>query len=645
MSFIPRSLPSPRAPPADGDSRGTTGEASAQTRFISLRLRLLGLVALVLVPWLVLVLYAQADERRAAIASVNADAMRLIRIVTSNQAAQIEAARQLLAALVRLPQLQTHDTAACNAFLADLLKAYPLYLNLGLIEPDGNLLCSALPMRWSVNVADRGYFKATIETRRFTIGDYQIGRVTNLPAINYAHRVVGTSGELQGVVFAVQSLNWLTAALSNVEFPPDTMLVVTDRNGTVLARMPGAGDWVGKTLPEESFLAALSAEEGRGVFEADDAQGVRRLWTSAPLISGHELHATIGVSKSAALADIDRRLTRHLAALGLVTIVALGAAWFGAKFILRQVDGLVAATAKLASGDLGARAPTLGGRSELELLARAFNSMAASLEARDRDLRIAEERTRAAEIELAVTRAHMDIARQIQRSFLVENPLSLADMRVAGRCIPATEVGGDYFGYFPRGRNGVDSFVGDVSGHGVGAALLMAEARTTFLAERLVSSSAGPILAKLNDLLHDDLDRAGQFITACCATFDAATRELSYANAGHPPALLLRSGETIWTTLAAEGMLLGFSKGAAFSEVKVKLHPGDIVVFYTDGITEAQNDAGVLFGVDRLAETVALHRGEDPEDMIAKVLADLDSFAGGAQHEDDLTIVVMKLTA
>jgi len=529
--------------------------------------------------------------------------------------------------------------------MAEMLKAYPLYLNLGLIEPDGNVLCSALPMRSAVNAADRGYFKAAIETRRFTIGDYQIGRVTNLPGINYAQPVVGASGELQGVVFAVQSLKWLMAALSNVEFPPDTLLVVTDRNGTVLARMPDGGDWIGKTLPEQSLLAPLFAQKEGGVFEADDAQGVRRLWTSAPLIPGHMLHATIGVSKSASLADINRRLIRHLAALGLVTIVALAAAWFGAKFILRQVDGLVAATGRLASGDLGARAPVLGGRSEIELLARAFNSMAATLQARDRDLRIAEERTRVAEVELAVTHAHMDIARQIQRSFLVENPLTLAGMRVAGRCIPAAEVGGDYFGYFPRGGNGVDSFVGDVSGHGVGAALLMAEARTTFLAERLVAPSAGQILTKLNDLLHDDLDRAGQFITACCATFDAASRELSYANAGHPPALLLRSGEPRWTTLAADGMLLGFKKGAAFSEAKVKLHAGDIVVFYTDGITEAKNKAGDMFGVDRLAEVVSAHRAENPEEMIAKVLATLDGFAGGAQHEDDLTIVVMKLAA
>ncbi|MEP6942968.1 MAG: SpoIIE family protein phosphatase [Betaproteobacteria bacterium] len=614
-----------------------------QTRFFSLRLRLLCLVALVLVPWLGLIAYTQADERKEAIANINGDAMRFIRIVTSNQAAQIEAARQLLTAFARLPQLQTRDPAACNALLSEMLTAYPLYLNLGLAEVNGNMSCSALPLGPPVNVADREYFKKAMRTRQFAIGDYQIGRVTHVPAINYAYPVVDTAGDVQAVVFVAQSLNWLTAALANLKFPSGAILVVTDRNGTLLARMPDSADWIGKTLPEQQVLATLSSQIDGGVFEADDAQGVTRLWAHAPLIAGHSLHAAIGVSKSVAFADINRRLFRNLAALSLVTVVALAAAWFGGKFILRQVDALVAATGKLASGDLGARASLIGGRSELELLARAFNSMATTLEARDRQLRIAEEKTRAAEIELAVTRAHMDIAKQIQRSLLPEDPLTLAGVQVAGRCIPAAAVGGDYFGYFPRGLHGLDSLIGDVSGHGVGAALLMAEARTTFLAERLGEPSAAQILTKLNDLLYEDLDRAGHFITACCATLDAGTRELSYANAGHPPALLLRTGETRCTTLNADGMLLGIRKAVIFSEVKVTLRAGDILVFYTDGITETQNEAGEMFGTDRLGEAVAANRGDDSEELIAAVLTELKRFAGIRQYEDDVTIIVMKL--
>jgi serine phosphatase RsbU (regulator of sigma subunit) len=617
---------------------------STHARFVSLRLRLLGLAALVLIPWLALVLYTQAEERRTEIAGVAADAKRLIRIVTSNQATQIEAAREVLATLVRLPPIATRDPAACNAFLAEMRGAYPMYLNLGVASRDGEMFCSGLPMTAPVSIADRPYFRAILDTRRFTIGEYQVGRVTLVPAINFAEPVLDAAGNVQAVLFAAQSLNWLGVALANIEFPPGAALVVTDRNGTVLARLPDTGDWVGKTLPEPRVLAAFASAPQGSVFEADDAEGQGRLWAHAPLIAGHDLHAAIGVSKDVAFADIDRRFRRNLVALALATVAALAAAWFGARPLLRQVDALVDATTQLAAGDLGARASVVGSRSELDFLARAFNTMASTLEARDKALRIAEEKTRTAEVELAVTRAHMEVAQQIQRSLLPEHPLKLAGVRFAGRCIPMAAVGGDYFGFFPRAGNGVDSFVGDVSGHGVGAALLMAEARTTFLAERLVEPNPAQILARLNDLLHEDLDRAELFITACCATFDGVTRELHYANAGHPPALLLRAGDARCTPLVADGMVLGYAKDVHFAELTIPLHGQDIVVFYTDGITETRNEADELFGVARLGDAIVAHRDEEPEALVAGVLAALERYTGAAPRDDDLTLVVMKLT-
>ena len=167
-----------------------------------------------------------------------------------------------------------------------------------------------------------------------------------------------------------------------------------------------------------------------------------------------------------------------------------------------------------------------------------------------------------------------------------------------------------------------------------------------FLAERLVAPSAAQLLCKLNDLLHDDLECAGYFITACCAVFDATTRELNYASAGHPPPLLLRAGETRCTTLDADGCLLGIAKIADFTDVKVMLRTGDIVVFYTDGITEMQNASrrNVRCGPPRRGSGDASRRrtrdGWSPE-----FWRRLSTFAGGTPPEDDLTIVVMKLVA
>ena len=621
-----------------------TEDAPKARRFVSLRLRLLAMVLLVLVPWLALVLFTQADERKVAIANVGDDAMRLVHIVTSNQAAQVEAARQLLMAFARLPQLRKKDHAACSALMAEMLKAYPLYLNIGLIEPDGNLACSAVPLREPVNLADRLYFELAIQTRDFVVGDYQTGRVTKLPAINYAYPLLDAAGNVGSVIYIAQNLDWLTVALAGVQLPKGAVLAVTDANGTVLARVPHADGAVGKRLEEPALVAAMAGRKERGLVESEDAGGIGRLWAYAPLIAGNELHAMIGVSKSVAFADIDRRLARNLFAFALVMLLALPAAWFGANRILRQVDALVAATRRLASGDLEARAPSRAGRNEIELLSGSFNRMAEMLQARDRALRLADERTRAAEVELAVTKAHIEIARRIQQSMLPDDPLSLAGVRFAGRCIPAADVGGDYFGYFANGEAGVDGLIGDVSGHGIGAALMMVEARTTFMSARLVEESAAAVLSKVNELLHDDLDRAQLFMTACCMTFDATTGDLTYANAGHPAPLVLRAGESRCTPLRAEGILLGIQKDARFDQVELRMNTGDVVVFFTDGITEACNEAGDFFGVGGLEEVIVSNGHMEPEPLIDAVLAALERFAAGRPFDDDCTIVAMKVT-
>lgn len=613
-------------------------------RYRSLRSRLLALVALVLLPWLALVLYTQAEERKAAVANVNREAMSLVHFIATNQATQMNAARELLAAFARVPQVRARDAASCSRFLADMLAAYSSYANLGVAERDGSVACSAVPLRTQVNVADRPYFRQALATQRFAVGDYQIGRITQQPSINYAQPVLDEAGRAQAVVFAAQDLKWLNKALGDVSLPSGSVLFLTDRHGTVLARLPADDTRIGKQVMEQPVLASLSDRAEGTVLEADDEHGVRRLWAHAPVMTGLDLNATIGVPASIAFGDIDRRLARNLTALGLVTAIAMAAAWFGCTYILRQVDELVAATGRLASGDMEARAPAEGRRSELDLLAHAFNAMATALQVRDGQVRAAEQRTRAAEVELAVTRAHMDIARQIQQSLLPQGSLTVGGMRFAGRCIPAVAVGGDYFAYLPSGRDRIDSFVGDVSGHGVGAALLMAEARITFMAERLIAPGAGGILTNLNALLHDDLDRAGLFMTACCATFDAATRELTYANAGHPPALVLRADEPRCAAISAYGLVLGFEKDAGFTETRLEVRKDDVVVFYTDGVTEARDEAGDVFGSARLNDAIVSHRHDDPEAIISGVFDALDRFTGARQHEDDLTVVVMKQT-
>jgi sigma-B regulation protein RsbU (phosphoserine phosphatase) len=119
---------------------------------------------------------------------------------------------------------------------------------------------------------------------------------------------------------------------------------------------------------------------------------------------------------------------------------------------------------------------------------------------------------------------------------------------------------------------------------------------------------------------------------------------LHFASAGHPPALLLRAGEASCRMLAADGVLLGMEKSARFAETTVSLDRGDIVVFYTDGVTECESESGQLFGLERLQDRVIANRADDPEEIVASTLSALEAFAGGRPRDDDVTIVVMKAT-
>ncbi|MGA9602448.1 MAG: PP2C family protein-serine/threonine phosphatase, partial [Methylocystis sp.] len=148
--------------------------------------------------------------------------------------------------------------------------------------------------------------------------------------------------------------------------------------------------------------------------------------------------------------------------------------------------------------------------------------------------------------------------------------------------------------------NAIDIVIADVSGHSVGAALIMVEVRSTLRAEtrNVVEAPGGPavILHHLNDLLFDDLDKAELFITMFYLKYCPDSRVLKYANAGHNWALLLRPGEASCAPLDAEGLVLGVRRDVAFEERSVSLATGDKLLLYTDGITETQNVEGTFFG-------------------------------------------------
>jgi len=355
----------------------------ARLSFSSLRVRLLLLVLLAIIPALGLILYTASEQRRLAATNVQEGALRLARLASSDQGRLIDGARQLLIGLAQLREVRHHNSRACRAFFADLLKQYPLYANLGAVKPDGDVFCSALPFRGRINVADRTYFRRAVETRDFAIGEYQIGRVTGKATVNFGYPVLDQAGQVQAVVFAALDLAWLNQLAAKAQLPEGAALIAIDQNGTILAHYPDPEKWVGKSMPEAPIVKTILTQR-TGVAEALGPDGIPRLYGFTPLLGTREasgVYVSISISKAVAFAEVNRMLARNLAGLGLVGLLALVAAWVGGDlFILRRVNALVGATKRLAAGDLSARTRLPYGQGELSQLARAFDEMAESLQ-------------------------------------------------------------------------------------------------------------------------------------------------------------------------------------------------------------------------------------------------------------------------
>ena len=242
----------------------------------------------------------------------------------------------------------------------------------------------------------------------------------------------------------------------------------------------------------------------------------------------------------------------------------------------------------------------------------------------------------------------LEIAKQIQSSLLPKGSMQGEGIQIAGFCQPATHVGGDYYDYY-LGKETVNMVIADVSGHSVGAALLMAGVRNTLKAVAHRPDPNNPdqgsaeILNALNELLHDDLNGSDLFISMFYLRYNPKQKRLCFSNAGHNYPLWLPANEDQCRELDTEGMILGVKKQVEFAEVCVTLQPGDKILLYTDGITEAQNRAGEFFGVDRLTQHLISNRLASPEMTIQNLLAALREFCGSATFNDDVSLVVVNI--
>jgi sigma-B regulation protein RsbU (phosphoserine phosphatase) len=332
---------------------------------------------------------------------------------------------------------------------------------------------------------------------------------------------------------------------------------------------------------------------------------------------------------AASLGEIRRTSVRNLATgLALVGLALIGVIPVS-RGMTRHLSALTAGADQLARGDLSARVP-VNSSDEFGQLARSFNHMAAGLESHQQ-LVVEQERLH----------RELELCRRIQTEMLPRSPLRLGLTEVKGLSLPAREVGGDFFNYFVLPGGSLALVVGDVSGKGVSAALLMANIQATLRARMPLEQD----LARLLETIDHEVDErtpGGVYVTLFVGILDTGRRVMRYVNAGHNPQFVLRAGGTI-ERMSSAGLPVGLYPGHGYTEHQVELGGADLLFFYTDGMVEAENEAGEMFGSDRLEALLIAEHETGVDDLIERVERTVREFRGAAEPLDDATIMALRL--
>lgn len=235
------------------------------------------------------------------------------------------------------------------------------------------------------------------------------------------------------------------------------------------------------------------------------------------------------------------------------------------------------------------------------------------------------------------------IARDIQQRLFPKNPPSVPGFEIAGASVPAAATGGDYFDYLSMLNDHLGIVVGDVTGHGIGPALLMAETRAYLRIVARNREDAGEILTRTNRVLAEDIGRE-HFITMLLARIDPVRRKLVYANAGHPAGFVLGGDGALKMKLTRTGVPLGLRSTAEYRpSTEVDLESGDVLLLITDGVEETLSPDDDFFGADRVLEVARAHLGDSSGAMVDALFDAVRDFAGDQPQADDLTAVAIRV--
>jgi sigma-B regulation protein RsbU (phosphoserine phosphatase) len=244
-------------------------------------------------------------------------------------------------------------------------------------------------------------------------------------------------------------------------------------------------------------------------------------------------------------------------------------------------------------------------------------------------------------------RQSLELAKEVQQNFLPKADPEIAGLDIAGKSIYCERTGGDYYDYLEMGdhqQGKIGIVVGDVSGHGISSALLMASARSSLRQRALLSGNIAQIVSDVNRQLTRDVEESGRFMTLFCSEIDIQSRSIRWVRAGHEPAIFYDPATNTFEELKGPGMALGVDENWTYEEKqKSGLTRGQIIVFGTDGIWEAHNARGEIFGKESLFETIREYAAKSAKEIVAAIIDSLNRHRHDVIPEDDVTLVVVKI--
>lgn len=384
--------------------------------------------------------------------------------------------------------------------------------------------------------------------------------------------------------------------------------------GRKMVRLPGGFERIESVLSPSPVVVAFSRVPSPG-------------WSVAVVLPEDELFSELH-------AHNQQTALMVLVGISLLFVVIL----LISRSITRPIHFMVQATAKVASGNLAVDLAPIHGRDEIGRLAEAFTHMSNELQQYIKDL------TTTTALNERI-HSELNIAAQIQASILPSTFPPFPehdDFSLYAQMKPAREIGGDFYDFFLIDEERLALVMADVSGKGVPAALFMMVSRTIIKSLATQGKSPAEVLAEANDLLCQGND-AAMFVTTFLAYYHVAAGTLIMSNAGHNPPYRIDADGVVHALPKPPGTALGFIPGLAYTEKEESLAPGETLVFYTDGVTEATAPDGQFFGEDRLIGLLSQYYQLELEDTCHRIIEVLDKFQAGEQF-DDITLLMIKRT-